>query len=94
MDEKKQVKMAKTFATPAYLREMEPGTFMLFRNIEMEMKNELTGLITREKVKEMCISPMPLREFDPKTDDERQVVLQTVHPNTAAVIRLVEVDPR
>ena len=93
-DTPKQVQMARTFASAAYLLEVEPGTFMLYRNIEVECRDPLTGGTYREKVKTMEVSPMPLREFDPKNDDERQIVMQTVHPTTAAVIRLVEVGHR
>jgi hypothetical protein len=79
-------KMPRTFASRAYLREVDPGTFLLFRSIEVETTDG-----GREKQAEIQVSPRPLRRFDPKTDDERQVVLKTVHPSTAEVLHLVEV---
>jgi len=93
-EQNKQVPMARTFASAAYLVEVDPGTFMLYRNIEVECRDPATGKTYREKIKTMEVSPMPLREFNPNDDDERQIVMQTVHPNTAQVIRLVEVGAR
>ncbi len=88
---KKTVALPRTFATRAYLQEVEPRTFMLFRNVEAEVIDEKTGKMTREKVSQICMSPFPLREYDPKTDDERQIVLNTFHPVEQRPMKLVEV---
>ena len=95
MSEKKTVTMARTFASAAYLREEDPGTFTLWRDIEVECRDPKTGSTYREKTgKKICASPVPLRRFDQKTDNENSVVLRTVHPNTGEVLRLVEVEHR
>lgn len=92
--ESKTVQMARTWASMAYLQEVDPGTFLLFRDIEVECRDPLTGKTYREKTgKKICISPVPLRRLQ-EGDDERSVVLRTVHPNTGEVLRLVEAEQR
>lgn len=89
----KNVTMPRTFASPAYLREIEPRTYMLYRDIVVEVKDE-KGEKMREKHGDLCMSPFPLREFDPSTDDECQVVLESYHPVENRPMRLVEVHRR
>lgn len=89
MSEKKN--MLPTFASPAYLKEVDPGTYMLYRNIEVEVFDKEKGYPVREKVKELCISVRPLRLLQ-HGEDESRVVLKTVHPVTAQELKLVEVD--
>jgi hypothetical protein len=68
---------SKYFATPAYLKELEPGTFQLFRSIEEEQLDPSTGKLIREKVRDLPIGP-PLRE----AKDGEQVILRSFHPVT------------
>jgi hypothetical protein len=79
--------MPRTFASPAFLREVEPGTFMLYRSVEVE--TEAGG---REKVRDICVSERPLRRFDPRNDDRRAIVLRSSHPLSGELLELVEVD--
>lgn len=81
----------RVFATPAFLREVEPGTFMVYRSIEVEVLEEGTGRTVREKMRDLAVSPFPLREFDPAVDAASSVVLRTVHPTTGRLLRLVKV---
>lgn len=81
----------RTFASPAFLREVEKGTFLLFRSIEIEINDPVTGTSIREKLRDMQTSPIPLREFDPKVDVEMQIVLRTSHPLDGRQMSLVEI---
>lgn len=87
---KKWVKMPRTFASQAYLREVERGVYQLYRDVVVEVLQK-DGKYAREKTgKSICVSPFPLREFR-DGDDERQVVLNSFHPTEARPLRLVEI---
>lgn len=87
----KKVVMARTFASAAYLREVDKGTYMLYRDIMVECRNPKTGELYNEKTgKNICVSPFPLREMS-KDDDERAVVLNSFHPTEARPLKLVEI---
>ena len=84
MDEKgKEAPKVRTFLTRAYLVEVDPGVYVLHRNMEQMEKG------VRETVQRFPISP-PMREA--RKGEERLVKLRTVHPETGRVIELVEMD--
>ena len=78
------------FATPAFLREVEKGTFRLFRSVEVEYTDPVTNAKRREKVRDIDISPYPLRELQ-RGEDERLVVLRSHHPTENRPLALVEI---
>lgn len=79
----------RTFLSKAYLRELEPGTFGLFRNLEVEEVDPKTGQPVREKVGRP-IGPIGLLREAAK-GEEAQVVLRTYHPTQNRPIELVKV---
>jgi hypothetical protein len=91
MSEQQSGSMPRSFASPAFLVEVERGTFHLFRSIEVEAKDPKTGKTFREKIRDVRVSPFPLRLFDPKTDREDQIVLNSFDPRTGHPMALVQV---
>lgn len=79
----------RVFMSAAYIMEIEPKTYGLYRNIEMETDRVgPDGKKIREKVK--AIGPIRLlREAEP--GEEQLVVLRTVHPETFKELSLVEI---
>lgn len=79
----------KIFLTPAYLTEVEPGLFGLYRNIEREDTDRSTGQLEREKVR--ALGPMALfmesREGQP-------VHMRSHHPVTGQALSLVRVQAK
>jgi hypothetical protein len=80
----------KSYATPAYLKEVEKGTYQLFRSIVVEEKDPKTGKMRREKVREMLTRPEAYREAT--FDEKEKIVLRTAHPDTGKMIELVVVE--
>lgn len=80
----------RTYASPAFLKEVEKGTFRLFRSVEAEYVDPKTGEKRREKVKDLDISPFPLREYQ-SGEDERLIVLRSFHPTEHRELALVEI---
>lgn len=77
----------RTFLTGAYLLEMEPGTFGLYRHLEVQFLDPSDGKVKREK-RGKPIGPLGL--FRPALKGEEQrVKLRTVHPKTGNPIELV-----
>ena len=88
--DKKEVPKLKNrvFMSAAYVMEIEPKTYGLYRNIEMETdQTGPDGKKVREKIK--AVGPIRLlREAEP--GEEQKVVLRTVHPETFKELNLVE----
>jgi hypothetical protein len=80
---KNEVKVPRTFASQAYLRELDKGIFGLYRDVLVE--DEKTG--QREKAGK--IGPISL--LRPAKEGEN-VVLRTVHPQTQELLELTEVE--
>lgn len=83
---KKDTKIPRTFASAAYLQEVEKGTFQLFRDLYVMENGE------KEKIGKPIPVGFPLREVE--KGEEQRVVIKTVHPNTMKELHLVEVDPQ
>jgi hypothetical protein len=89
VEEKKKLKMPRTFMSKAYIQELEKGLFGLYRNIEMEEPDPKTGKPVREKIK--AIGPIKLLR-EAQKGEEKRVVLVTVHPVELRELALVEVE--
>lgn len=70
------------FASPGYLKEVDPDVFQLFRSIEEEQLDR-HGKPVREKLKEIPVGP-PLRE----AKQGERVVLRSFHPVTNRELKL------
>lgn len=76
----------RTFMSPAFIREVERGTFGLFRSIEVEEKDERTGKVTREKLRDVG----PIGLFRECVGGERED-LTSFHPVEKRPMRLRKV---
>lgn len=76
----------RVFASPAFLKALEKDLYGLFRSIETEEKDERTGAVVREKVKD--VGPLALFR-EAREGDE--VSMRTVHPVTARELKLTKV---
>jgi len=89
MTEKKEPKM-RSFLTPGYIKEIEPGLYGVFRNVEVEEKDARTGRPVREKLQEFGPLGKPLREA--RKGEEERVVLRSHHPTENRPLDLVEAE--
>lgn len=81
----------RTFLSKAYLKEVERGTFGLFRDLVFEEADKKTGSLIREKSGKPIGPIRLLREA--RKGEENRVVMRTMHPKTGKAISLVEDDP-
>lgn len=85
----KNVKIPRTWWSAAYLKEEEPGTFILYR--DMLVEEIVDGKPMREKVGAPVQVGKPLREA--MKGEESRVVVRSFHPTEQRPMDLVEVDP-
>lgn len=81
----------KVWLTAAYVKMLEANLYGLFRDAVVEEKDPRTGKVTREKTGKP-IGPIRLLREAKLPDEDKRVVLKTVHPNTGKEIALVEVE--
>jgi hypothetical protein len=81
----------KVWLSAAYLRILEPNVFGLYRDALVEEKDQRTGKVTREKTGKP-IGPIRLLREAKMPEEDKVVVLRTVHPTTGKEIALVEIE--
>ncbi len=88
-EEKKEPKM-RSFLSPGYVKEIEPGVYGIFREVQTEQKDN-NGNLVREPLGEP-LGPLgkPLREA--RKGEEHLVVLRSFHPKEKRPIDLVEAE--
>jgi hypothetical protein len=82
-------KVPRTFWSKAYLKEEDPGTFQLYRDVLVEGKDS-SGAAVREKIGKPIPVGRPLREI--QKGEEARVIVRSFHPIDQRPIELVEVD--
>lgn len=88
--EEKKVKIPRTFWSKAYLREEDPGTYQLYRDMLVEGKDPKSGQPVREKIGRPIPVGKPLREA--RKGEEALVRVRSYHPKSQRPLELVEVD--
>ena len=68
------------FLEPAYLVEVEKGTYGLYRNVVMEFFDKEKGKPVREKLK--AVGPIGLFREAQNDEERRKPDMKTVHPVT------------
>lgn len=89
-EERKEVKVPRTWWSKAYLKEEDLGIYRLYRDVLVEGKDSSSGQPVREKIGKPIPIGAPLREA--KKGEEMNVKIRTFHPTENRPMELVEID--